>query len=179
MFFTFLRFCHFCDEKEINDYGNPIITFSVAFCGWQRNLQCSHPSHQYQSIKLIKHSYSQCQQSNMCAASKGICNCAWMGSRSDDTGNSMERLIGSAPKTRFSGKNMLKSCTVLTFIFGISLPPSRCKAAVCTTKGKQDLAVISLEHNHMKKVARRTKGEIQKIKALRNSAPSNHTKPAD
>lgn len=45
----------------------------------------------------------------------------------------------------------------------------RCKARVRTVKGKDDLTVISLEHNHMKKLGRRTKGELEKIKAQRNS----------
>lgn len=46
---------------------------------------------------------------------------------------------------------------------------------MCTEKGKDDLIVVNLEHNHMKKAARRTKGEIQKIKAQLNSGPLNDT----
>lgn len=42
-------------------------------------------------------------------------------------------------------------------------------------KGKDDLIVISLDHNHMKKLGRRTKGEVKKIKAQRNSVPPKPT----
>lgn len=46
---------------------------------------------------------------------------------------------------------------------------SRCNAKVCTTKNNDKLIVVRLQHNHVPKVARRTKGERNQIKALRKA----------
>lgn len=123
--------------------------------------------------------FLQNQQLNTFAAWEVKCRYASMDSHLDDRVKWLIRPIGFAPRRKFSGKYKFgfRSCVrIKNFPLLAHSPFRRCKAKVCVMKGTNELRLINLEHNHMKKLHRRAKGEVDRLIALRKSAQSTKSK---